>query len=235
VAATLAATTGVFYLVPTNATGGVGFKTATPVRTGVERDYYYNTQKEATISPQSRRYSWYGSGEYEVAPKLTAFTELNFDRAESQVYRSPDSYAPSTAAPAIIPATNPWNPLGTRFYSPTGAANADGTPRLTGTPSPVAITNKRYPEFGTRTASVTSSVYRAIAGLRGRIGDTWQWESAALYSRAATSDIETGTTRESLFLNALNQTDPTKAFNPFSYEFAVQNGNLVVTKPYVNP
>lgn len=235
VAATLAATTGVFYLVPTNATGGVGFKTATPVRTGVEREYYYNTQKEATISPQSRRYSWYGSGEYQLAPKLTAFTELNFYRADSNVDRSPDSYAASTDAVAIVPATNPWNPFGTRFYSPTGAANADGTLRLTGTPSPVALTNKRFPEFGTRTASVTSSVYRAVAGLRGRFGDTWQWESAALYSRATTTDVETGTTRESLFVNALNQTDPAKAFNPFSYEFAVQNGTLAVTKPYVNP
>ncbi len=236
ITSSLVSSSGIFYLVPSaTATSGVGFKTSTPTRTGVERDYYYNTQKEAMISPQSRRYSWYGSGDYELTSKMSAFAEFNFYRAESHVDRSPDSYASSTDAQAIVPATNPWNPFGTRFYSTTGAPNADGTARITGTPSPVVITNKRFPEFGTRTANVTSSVYRAVTGLRGRIGETWQWESGVLYSRATTTDNETGTTRESLFLNALNQTDPAKAFNPFSYDFAVQGGTIVITKPYVNP
>jgi hypothetical protein len=50
-----------------------------------------------------------------------------------------------------VPASNPFNPFGTRFWSPTGAPNADGTARLTGTPSAVSITNKRLSDLATRT------------------------------------------------------------------------------------
>jgi hypothetical protein len=38
-----------------------------------------------------------------------------------------------------VPAANPWNPYGTRFYHPTGQPNSDGTSRLTGTPADVTM------------------------------------------------------------------------------------------------
>ena len=141
----------------------------------------------------------------------------------------------STDGFVIVPATNPWNPFGTRFWSPTGAPNADGTPRLTGTPSAVSITNKRLTDLMQRTANVTDGVYRGVAGVRGKLFDTWSWESAVLYSQAKVIDDEEGPSRKSLIIAAINQTDPAKAFNPFTRTFAVQGGTLVVTGDYVNP
>lgn len=230
----LTSSTGLFYLVPATTASGVAFKTSTPSRLGIERDYYYNFGADRAIQPKSTRMNWFASGEYDLGSRMTAFLDLSYYYADSETYREADSASASTDGDIIIPATNPWNPFGTRFFHPQGTPNADGTPRLAGTPSPVRIQNKRFMDFGTRKPVVTSDSFRAVAGLRGKLGETWTWETAGLFTRATSEDKEYGTIRQSLFVKALNQTDANLAYNPFGYEFAVQNGTIAVTKPYAN-
>ncbi|HYC70522.1 MAG TPA: TonB-dependent receptor [Opitutaceae bacterium] len=233
VPSSLVAASGSFFLVPTAT--GVGFKTSTPARTGVERDYYYNLSADRTLQPKSMRLNWHTSLEYDLSDRLTAFADLGIYHAESSATREPDSAARTTDGELYVPTTNPFNPFGERFWHPTGAPNSDGTPRLTGTPATLVIVNKRFMDLGTRVFDVDSDVYRLTGGLRGKLADTWSWESAALYTLAATRDEEARTTRESLFQDALNQTSPATAYNPFGYTFAVQGGALVVAAPYANP
>jgi len=234
VPSTLAASTGVFFLAP-NGAGGVQFLTATPSRAGVTSTYYWNNNAYRVIQPETKRTTVFASGDYELGKNLTAFADLSLYRAESVTVREPDGITQSTDGFIIVPASNPWNPFGDRFWSPTGAPNADGTARLTGTPSAVSITNKRLTDLMDRTSSVTSTVYRGVAGLRGKLFTTWNWESALLLAEATTDDDEEGPSRKSLLKAAINQTDPAKAFNPFTRRFAVQNGTLVVTGDYENP
>jgi outer membrane receptor protein involved in Fe transport len=236
VPASYAATTGLFVLTPLVG-GGVGFASATPARTaaGPGHDYYWNNSAYRVIQPKSKRTNLFTSGEYDLTPKITTFTELSLYQANSTTYREPDAYSQSTDGYLIVPATNPYNPFGTRFWSPTGTPNADGTARLTGTPTAVSITNKRFIDFATRTDSVTDSVYRGVWGVRGKLFESWTWEGALLYSTARGIEYEAGATRRSLLAAAINQTDPTKAFNPFGQSFAVQNGALVATGAYQNP
>ena len=234
VSTTLAATSGVFYLVP-NGTGGVAFQTTTPSRTGSTHDYYWNNNDYRVIQPQSKRTNLFTTGEYDLNQRVTLFTDLSLYKADSITYREPDGITQSTDGYIIVPASNPWNPFGTRFWSPTGAPNADGTPRLKGNPSAVSITNKRLSDLMERTAKVTDTVYRGVFGARGKISDTWSWESAFLYSQAKVKDDEVGPSRKSMLIAAINQTDPALAFNPFTRTFAVQNNTLVVTGDYRNP
>lgn len=234
VSSSLVASSGNFFFVPATTTPGVAFKTTTPSRVGTERDYYYNLSEYRNIQPKSTRFSWYTSLEYDLNERLTAFADLNLYHANSLADREPDSASRSTDGDLYVPIDNPFNPFGSRFWDPNGAPNADGTARLKGTPSTVVIVNKRFMDFGNRTFEVTSDVVRGVAGLRGKWGSTWNWESAALYSLAQTEDDERGTTRESLFQKALNQTSTSTAYNPFGYSFAVQNGALVITGPYTN-
>lgn len=234
VPASLVSSTGLFYLVP-NASGGVQFQTTTPSRTGATHDFYWNNNTYRVIQPESQRTNVFASGEYELNRRLTLFSDLSFYRADSLTVREPDGITQSTDGFIIVPATNPWNPFGTRFWDVNGAPNADGTARLKGTPSAVSITNKRLTDLMDRTATVTSSVYRGVAGVRGKLFDTWAWEGAVLYARAQTDDDEAGPSRKSQLKAALNQTDPARAFNPFTRTFAVQGGALVVTGDYVNP
>lgn len=232
---TMAAASGLFVLQPT-ATGGVAFGTAAPSRAGVTQSYYWNNNAYRVIQPKTQRTNIFTSTEFDINDRLTAFVDASMYLAESVTYREPDGITQSTDGFIIVPATNPWNPFGTRFWSPTGAPNTDGTPRLTGTPSAVSITNKRLTDLATRTDWVDTSVYRGVAGLRGKIFDSsWTWETAALYSRAHVIENEEGPSRKSLLVQAINQTDPARAFNPFTRTFGVQNGQLVVTGDYVNP
>ena len=46
---------------------------------------------------------------------------------------------------------------------------------------------------------------------------------------------EEGPSRKTLLIAAINQTDPAKAFNPFTRTFAVRNGTLVSTGTFTNP
>ncbi len=231
--ASLVAASGQFFLVP--AAGGTGFKTTTPARTGLERDYYWNNNAYRVIQPESKRTNWFNSLEYDLNDRLTFFTDLSLYRARSVTYREPDGISASTDGNLVVPVTSPYNPFGTRFWSPTGAPNADGTARLTGTPAAVVITNKRLADLATRTATITDSVYRGVAGLRGKLAGTWTWEGALLYSAARVTDSEAGADRKSLLQQSINSADPAAAYNPFGYNFAVQGGALVVTGPGTSP
>ena len=236
VPATMAATNGLFVVTPLT-TGGVGFAAATPARTatGPGHDYYWNNSTYRVIQPQTKRMNIFASGEYDLNSRISLFADVSAYSAKSVTYREPDAYSQSTDGFLIVPVTNPYNPFGNRFWSPTGAPNTDGTLRLTGTPAAVSITNKRFTDLETRTAYVNNSLYRGVAGLRGKFGRTWTWESALLWSANRVVDNEAGATRRSLLKAAINQTDPAKAFNPFTRTFAVQNGALVVTGDYKNP
>jgi iron complex outermembrane receptor protein len=233
VPASLVATSGTFFLMPTAT--GVGFQTATPSRTGITRTFYWNNNAYRVIQPQSTRGNVFASASYELRPNLTVFGEFSGYKARSVTYREPDGITASTDGNIIVPATNPWNPFGDRFWSPTGAPNADGTPRLTGTPSAVRITNKRLTDLADRTATVTNDIYRVVGGVRGKLFDTWNWETAVLQTESRVTDDEAGPSRKSLLINAINQSNPATAFNPFTRTFAVQGNTLVVTGDYVNP
>lgn len=232
--ASLVAVSGQFFLAPQGG-GAVGFQTATPSRAGVTHDYYWNNNTARVIQPQSSRANVYASGEFDLTDRVTVFSEWSLYQAKSETYREADGISASTDGNLLVPATNPYNPFGDRFWSATGAPNADGTPRLTGTPSSVFITNKRLSDLPVRTDFVTDSVYRGVAGLRGKLPGSWSWETAVLWSAARSIEYEAGATRKSLLAAALSQSDPAKAFNPFTRSFAVQNGTLVVTGPFTNP
>ena len=229
VPAALATAAGQFFLVPTAT--GVGFKTTTPSRTGLERDYYWNNNSYRVIQPSSRRLNWFTQVGYTFNDRLEFFSDLSLYRARSRTSREPDGISASTDGNIVVPANNPYNPFGTRYWNIAGAPNADGSARLAGAPSAVVITNKRLADLLTRTATVTDTVYRGVAGLRGKLSGTWTWESALLYSKARVTDSEAGADRKSLLQQAINETDPSRAYNPFGYGFAVQGGTLVVTGP----
>ena len=150
VPATLAATSGLFVLQP-NGNGGAVFGTATPSRAGVTRDYYWNNNAYRVIQPKVKRTNVFASAEYDLSDRITAFVDASLYQSQGVTYREPDGITQSTDGFIIVPVTNPYNPFGNRFWSTTGAPNADGTPRLTGTPSAVSITNKRLTDLATRT------------------------------------------------------------------------------------
>jgi iron complex outermembrane recepter protein len=233
-----AATDGMFFLTPL-AGGGTGFRQSSPSRlpTSVERDYYYNLNDDRVILPQTDRVNILTTLDQEMTSRLSLFGEFAYYRADSFNHRDSAGTDGTDDLNLHLGANNPWNPFGSRFYHPTGAPNADGTPRVTGAPSDVLIaggTGVRPREFKPKDINVLSQSIRGVAGVRGKTFSDFEWESAAMYSRSWTRDEEENNIRHSLLQAALLRTDTT-AFNPFGYTFRNVGGVIQVDQPYTNP
>lgn len=226
------ASTATLYLTPM--ANGVGIKNSAPSRTGAELGYYYDVNSDGYSVPETERFNWFNAIDFKINDRLSAFGHLALYRADSTMVRPPVAYGINSDLPLVVSADNPYNPYGSRFYSPTGAPNADGTPRLVGTPQTVTLVSKRFTDIGAETIDVQTTAITATAGLRGDIAPGWSWETGAVYSRAATEDDSLNAVRETALHAQTARTD-SNAYNPFGYNFAIQNGQVVPTTPYTNP
>jgi outer membrane receptor protein involved in Fe transport len=240
--ATMAAD-GMFYLWPSPS--GVSFKQTALSKNidNAENATYANWNKWKILVPATNRYQFATFFDRPINDHIGLFGDLLFYRAYSRSGREPVNFKNTDDQGIYLPAANPWNPFGVRFYSPTGAPNADGTPRLVGTPADVSLWTGISPGqnaatagagFKPRVTEVRSYSWRAMSGLRGKIGQSWEWESALLASGAQTHEYEHFQVRESILRRALNRTDAT-AFNPFPVTFKIVNNQVTVDQPFVNP
>ena len=241
------ATNGTFYLIPL-ADGNTGFRQTLPSHNidDFTVNWYQNPNDYKPALPKSDRLNLMGVLRHKLDENLELFGEFMAYNARSLTGRLPTSFDASTDHNIYVSADNPFNPFGARFYQPAGLPNADGTPRLAGTPADIQFLGGVgiIPrDFKPRRIVVDSEAYRAVGGLRGRLALGWEWESAILFSRNTTHDEEHNAVRESRLRAALTTSDPAKAFNPFNYTFKLvpQAGNtanpylLMVDQPYRNP
>ena len=237
--ATMAAD-GMFYLWP--AAGTVNFKQTAPSTNidNAENAAFSNWNKWKMLVPATDRVQFATFADHPLNDRVSLFGDLLFYRAYSRTGREPVNFKNTDDQGVYLPAANPYNPFGVRFYSPTGAPNADGTPRLTGAPADVSLWTGISPGqntgdgFKPRVTEVYSYAWRALGGLRGKIGDRWEWESAILASGAQTHEYEHFQVRESVLRRALARTDAT-AFNPLPVTFKIVNNQIVVDKAFINP
>lgn len=231
------ATSGAFFLSPL-ADGTTGFRQTTPSRNfdGVERDYYANLNNGSVILPKTDRFNAVFSFDHRLSDRLTAYGEFLAYRADSVTGRTAVQIDFADAPGIVVGVDNPYNPFGSRFYHATGAANADGTARLVGTPSTVAITLVKPADFRNRVIKVTSTSYRASGGMRGKLGNNWDWDGGFSFGSANTLDIEHGNVRESRLREALLSSNPAAAFNPFGHTFRIDPATSLITlaQPYQN-
>jgi len=198
-------------------------------------EFYGNTNEVSMGLGESKRVNFFTGVEFELTESVTAFGDVSYYHAESQLLRNPVNLnAPSADQLAPMSVDNPYNPYGSRYYSPTGAPNADGTARLVGTPRSITFQSLIFDPAGRDEVNVASQTYRVVGGLRGKIASKWNWEVGALHSYGYVSDKSPTSIRESAFQAALQQTSPSTAYNPFGYTFKVQNGAVVADQPYTN-
>lgn len=220
--------------------GTLTFTTSSPTASVAARaaspEFFTNTNEYQTVGHnKSDRHNWFNSVEYDLTDRVTVFGDFSLYHSTSHLLRQPVQLnAPGSDQFAPMSVDNPFNPYGSRFYHPTGAPNADGTARLTGTPQAITLVSVLLKELGAENINVHSGVYRGVAGVRGKFLEGWTWESAVLYTQAYTSDVSSNAARESLFQRALMRTDNT-AFNPFGYTFRIAGNAVVPNQPYTNP
>lgn len=198
-------------------------------------EFYLDLNQFGLASPEVSRGNLFFAGEYDLSDDLTAFAELGYYRASSTMRRQPLALnGPTSDQVKVMPIDSPYNPYGSRFYHPTGAPNADGTPRLTGNPTTVSLTQMTIRGLAPEEIDTDSDVVRFATGLKGSLGSSWDWEASLFYNQVDGNDEAYPDVRESLLQAAFDRTDA-NAYNPFGYTFKVQNGAVVADAPYTNP
>lgn len=126
-----------------------------------------------------KRYLGFGRLRYDLSDNLTAFADVTYSRNDTIQQFEPTfinsgtgNIGGATGVSITIPTSNPYIPAAMRALIP--AARTD-----------IAFA-RDFPEFGARRLSYKRQLYRAVAGLEGRlpaIGPDWKWEAYYQYGR----------------------------------------------------
>jgi len=170
--------------------------------------YRHNLNETRDLSSDLKRGTMFLFLNHEFENGMESFSELLYYMSDTHLFRH--ASAPFSTVKLRVSADNYYNPFG-----PCGSPN-----RLANLPSQVPcegleleIDNLRFLEFP-RIVENDGNVVRLLSGLRGSAGK-WDWEGAAVWSRAEKDDLTRNRVSNLLMVEALS--DPTPAaYNPFS-------------------
>lgn len=198
-------------------------------------EFFLDLNQFGLASPEVTRGNLYLAGEYDLNSSITAYAEFGYYTAAATMRRQPLALnGPTSDQVKVMPIDSPYNPYGSRFYHPTGAPNADGSPRLVGEPTTLSFTQMTIRGLAPEEVDTDSDVFRIATGLKGSLGSDWEWDASLFYNQVDGNDEAYPDVRESLLQNAFSRTDAS-AYNPFGYTFRVQDGAVVADQPYTNP
>src|SRR6266571_4709063 len=199
--------------------------------------FFYNYSAQTPAIPAADRQSYYGSFTREIGDKYLVlfadfkYTRSFFDSALAATPFAPDPFKDAVGIPLSlsgisVPLQNPFNPF-------TAANNTlpDGTPVYTG------VRFRAINDTTVRTLQITYNDILVDAGLRGELGEfgdyfkNWNWEAGFRYSRNDVSLVASGASASGL-RDALLDTDPATAFNPFFGIFG-RNTEAAISRVYV--
>src|SRR5882762_9731056 len=160
---------------------------------------------------------------FDASLAAAPFTPDPFKIAGSTVGFSPDGIS--------VPIANAFNPF----------TVADATVLLNGVPVPVTtgVRFRSLQDTGVRNEKFTYWDYLFDVGLKGEMGEfgdyfkTWNWELGFRYARNEGEDLSVGEVSQPGLRDALLDTDPATAFNPFGGFFR-RNTNAAIARTYVN-
>jgi iron complex outermembrane receptor protein len=214
---------------------------------GLDGNYVaYNFASVTPNLPPGDRQVYYASFTRDLCDKyLTVFADFKyarsyFDSSLAAVPFVPDPFHPAgtpfaTVGPSgpfgiSVPIQNPFNPF----------TVGDTTLVINGAPVPLTtgIRFRAINDTGTRSEKFTYWDQLFDVGLRGEMGEfgdyfkTWNWELGFRYSRNEGQDLSVGEVSQPGLRDALLDTDPATAFNPFGGFFR-QNTAAARQRVYV--
>jgi iron complex outermembrane receptor protein len=199
---------------------------------------FYNFAAVTSSIPAADRQSIYGSFTRDICEKyLTVFADFKFirsffDLAGAATGFAPDPFKkadgnPVSSSGISVPIANPFNP-----FTEADANLPDGTPVTTG------VHFRAINDTGGTTSKTTFHDILFDAGVRGQMGEfgdyfkNWNWELGFRYSRNDEETLTGGVVSETGLRDALLNTDPATAFNPF-LGFLGRNTEAAISRVYV--
>src|SRR5436190_6748364 len=213
--------------------------------------FFFNFAAFTPALPPGDRQVYYGSFTRDICDKyLTVFGDFKyarsyFDSSLAAVPFTPDPFhngltgtffSPSGIS---VPLTNPFNPFTVadatipNFFPPTATNPTGGLPVTTG------VRFRGINDTGPRHEKFTYWDQLFDVGLRGEMGEigdyfkTWNWEAGFRYSRNEGQDLSRGEVSQPGLREALLDTNPATAFDPF-LNFHGQNTGAAIARVYVN-
>jgi iron complex outermembrane receptor protein len=205
-------------------------------------DYFaYNFAAVTPEIPASDRQSFYGSFARDICDKyLTVFADFKYTRSffdaalaatlfARDAFKGPNGL-PFSPAGISVPLQNPFNPF----------TVANATLVYNGVPIPVTtrVHYRSINDQGNRSYKTTFDDVLFNTGLRGEMGEfgdyfkSWNWELGFRYSRNEDELLFGGVVSSSGLREALLDTNPATAFNPFLGFFG-RNSKAAISRVYV--
>jgi iron complex outermembrane receptor protein len=193
---------------------------------------FFNFAAFTPAIPEADRQSFYGSFTRDICDKyLVAFADFKYTRSFFNAELAPTPFTPDPFHTALgagfsptgisVPLVNAFNPFTVPDTSlPEGTIFA-GIPVTTGV-------KYRSLEVGNRTSPTVKYDALFDAGVRGQLGEfgdyfkTWNWEAGFRYSREEANNLSKNVVSQPGLREALLDTDPRTAFNPFLNYSGVQ-------------
>jgi outer membrane receptor protein involved in Fe transport len=190
--------------------------------------FFYNFAAVTPNLPPADRQAFYGSFTRDLCDKyLTVFADFKyvrtyFDSSLAAVQFAPDPFKqPGTNIPfsqfgISVPIQNPFNP-----FTVADATIANFFPDGSGLPVTTGVRFRGINDTGIRSEHFTYRDTLFDVGLKGEMGEfadyfkTWNWETGFRYSRNEGQDSSIGEASQPGLRQALLDTDPATAFNPF--------------------
>ena len=207
--------------------------------------FFYNSAAVTSALPPADRQSFYGSFTRDLCDKyLTVFADFKsvrsfFDASLAAAPFMPDPFKrPGTnigfsQVIISVPLQNPFNPFTVADATIPGFF-ADGS----GLPVNTGVAFRAINDTGPRHEKFTYWDNLFDVGLKGEMGEfgdyfkTWNWETGFRYSRNEGQDISTGAVSQAGLREALLDTNPGTAFDPF-LNFTAHNKATARSRVYV--
>ncbi len=222
---TLTTSGGRFHIQPDTFSGCRGTTATDLAQEGIciddsslDRDLRHNRGADRSLISDRDRVNVFAFLNHDFGNGTELYGEVGYYRAENET--TLEAITPIGSGDIVVPANNYWNPFGPVTFSD-GTPNPNRLPGLENVPVeglPVFVDGARYrlTELGRRTPNIVNTSARALLGLRGAFGESgWDWDSAALYSRARTTDVTGNRVSSTRFAAALDNETP-NAFNMFN-------------------
>lgn len=174
----------------------------------------WNINEALTPQPRVTRFGALATASYELAPTITAYGEVNFQKNTNLEYLSP--VAISNLNTVTLPANAAYNPFGVAVVND---------------PVVGATLVYRFTELGPRETKTTNEFKRLVGGVKGKFGDTWTWDASALYNRSTAHNDLAGSWISQAAVNAaLADTNKATALNLFTNGTKLTNNPATLAK-----
>jgi iron complex outermembrane receptor protein len=203
--------------------------------------FFYNFAAVTPAIPAADRQSFYGSFTRDICDKyLTVFADFKYTRSffdaaqaaspfNGDPFKGPNGL-PFNPGSISVPIQNPFNPF----------TVANATVIYNGVPVPVTtgVIYRPLNDAPLRTDKTTFHDVLFDTGLRGEMGEfgdyfkSWNWELGFRYSQNDEDSLFGGVGSRSALREALLDTNPATAFNPFLGFFG-RNSKAAISRVYV--